>query len=183
MSAHTKTTFAALALVGAVLVSGLGSTAKAESGPDGVDGPEGRGAMLQKMFDSIDADKDGKVTEAELAAERAAKFTAADTNSDGKLDAAEISAQQLARMTETLAARSAKMIERMDNNGDGSLSAEELGESPMEERFARIDTDDDGAISQAEAKAAGDRMADHGGKRKHGDKDGGKDGKMGGWFN
>ena len=38
-----------------------------------------------------------------------------------------------------------------DDNGDGSLSADEMGEGPLEERFAVIDTDNDGAISQAEA--------------------------------
>ncbi len=178
MSAPKKTAVAALALVGAVLVSGLTSTAMAEMGQgghEGMGGHEGRGEMMLEMFQTIDADSDGKVTEAELAAHRAAMFTAADTNSDGMLSADELSAQHMARMAETMADRSARMIERMDNNGDGSLSADEMGEGPMEDHFARIDTDNDGTISQAEVEHAANQMAEHRGKRKHGN--------MGGWFN
>ena len=182
MSALKKTTLSAIALVGAVLASGLTSTAMAdmgEGGPEGMGGPGGKGAMMLELFKTVDADADGKVTEAELTAHRAAMFTAADTNSDGMLSTEELSAQHLARLAETLADHSARMIERMDNNGNGSLSADEMDEGPIEERFAMIDTDNDGAISQTEVEAAAEKMAGHRGKHKHGDKGGDK----GGWFN
>ncbi len=160
MSATMKTTVTAFALLGTVLASGLASSAQAQMGPG--DG-DGRGPMLAEMFASIDTDGDGKLTEAELEAHRAAMFTAADTNSDGALSAEELSARQLARFTETLPDRSARMIENRDNNGDGSLSLDEADEGPGMRNFARLDTDNDGAISLAEAEAAGERM----GKRKH----------------
>jgi Ca2+-binding EF-hand superfamily protein len=131
------------------------------------------------MFAAIDANSDGKVTQEELASHRAAMFTAADTNGDGALSADELASRELARFTERLSDRASRMVERMDDNGDGSLSADEIGEGPMEDHFARIDTDNDGAISQAEADAAVDRLAEHGGKRRHGKMDGMK----GGWFN
>lgn len=156
MSAPLKSTVAALALVGAVLATG----ALAQQGPGG---NEGRGAMLLEMFDGIDTDNDGKLTEAELEAHRTAMFTASDANADGMLNADELAARQLARFTETLAERTAKMIENRDNNGDGSLSLAEMEEGPGMRNFARIDTDNDGAISKEEAQAAGDHM----GKRKH----------------
>lgn len=156
MTGPMKSTVAILALMGAVFASG----AMAQEGPGG---PEGRGAMLLKMFDSMDADADGKLTEAELEASRAAMFTAADTNADGMLSVEELSAQHLARFTEGLAERTAKMIEHRDNDGDGSLSLAEVDEGPGQRNFARIDSDDDGAISKVEAEAAMEHM----GKRKH----------------
>jgi Ca2+-binding EF-hand superfamily protein len=155
MTAAMKSTAALIALVGAVFTS----AALADKGPGG---PGNRGAMLMEMFDTIDADKDGTLTEAELEAHRAALFTAADTNADGMLSAEELSAQQVARFTEKLPERTAKMIENRDNDGDGSLSLAEVDEGPGQRHFARIDSDNDGAISKAEAEAA----AEHMGKRK-----------------
>ncbi len=159
MTGTTKTIVAVIALLGAVVASAT----LAQEGPGGPGGRGGPGAMLMEMFDSMDADADGKLTEAELEAHRAAMFTAADTNSDGMLSTDELSAQHLARFTEQLADRTTKMIEARDNNGDGSLSLAEVDEGPGQRHFARIDSDNDGAISKAEAEAAMDHM----GKRKH----------------
>jgi Ca2+-binding EF-hand superfamily protein len=176
MTAQKKSTVALLALAGAVLVSGLATGAMAQMGPEDGD----HGPRMAEMFAAIDADSDGKVTQEELTTHRAAMFTAADTNGDGKLDTEELAARELARFTETLPDRTARMLERRDANGDGSIQASEIGEGPMEDHFARIDTDDDGAISQAEVEAMRDRFAEHRGKRKHGM----MDGKRGdGWFN
>ncbi|WP_240790297.1 EF-hand domain-containing protein [Rhodobacter sp. SY28-1] len=157
MTASKKTAVAVLALMGAA----LGSAALAERGMGGMGGHDGRGPMMLEMFDTIDADKDGKITQDELAAHRAAEFAAADTNGDGALSAEELQAKMLAEM---LARRSAQMIENMDDDGNGSLSVEEMGEGPMAEHFARIDTDNDGAISKEEAQAVAERM----GKRREG---------------
>ena len=70
MSAPKKSAIAALAVIGAL----TGAAALAEKGGmgmGGMDGPgEGRGAMLTEMFDTIDADKDGKLSYAELEAHR-----------------------------------------------------------------------------------------------------------------
>lgn len=157
MTAPMKSAVAVLALMGAVVASGL----QAQEGP----GPRGQG--LQKIFATIDADDNGLVTEAEIEAGRAAEFAAADTNGDGLLSAAEVTAREVARFAERQGERSARMIEARDNNGDGSLSAAEVDEGPLMQHFARIDTDDDGAISEAEAEAARERIGRHrkGGKR------------------
>jgi Ca2+-binding EF-hand superfamily protein len=173
MTVSKISTFATL--VGAMLVTGLATGAMAQTGP--ADGE--RGPRLAEMFAAIDANSDGKVTQEELAAHRAAMFAAADSNGDGSLNADELAARDLARFTESQPERTARMLDRHDANGDGSLSADEIGEGRMEDHFARIDTDNDGAISQAEAEAAVDRFAEHRGKRKHGNRDGMK----GGWFN
>ena len=159
MTASKKTAVAVLALMGVA----LGSAVMAERGMGGMGGMggEGRGAMMIEMFDTIDADKDGKVTQDEMAAHRAAEFAAADTNSDGALSAEELQAKM---MSEMMARHSARMIENMDNDGNGSLSADEMGKGPMADHFARIDTDNDGAISKEEVQAA----AEKGGKRHEG---------------
>jgi Ca2+-binding EF-hand superfamily protein len=175
MTVPKTSALAVLALTGAILVSGLATDAMAQMGPDGGD----RGPRLAEMFASIDTDSDGKVTQEELAAHRAAMFAAADTNGDGALNSDELAARELARFTENLPDRAARMLERRDDNGDGSLSADEIGEGPMEDHFARIDTDNDGAISQAEAEAMIDHFAERRGNRKHGM----MDGRKGGWFN
>jgi Ca2+-binding EF-hand superfamily protein len=157
MTAPKKTAVAVLALMGVA----LGSAAFAERGMGGMGGHEGRGAMMLEMFDTIDADQDGKVTQDELAAHRAAEFAAADTNGDGALSAEELQAHMMEQM---MARRSAQMIDNMDADGNGSLSVEEMGEGPMAGNFARIDTDNDGAISKEEAEAVSERM----GKRREG---------------
>ncbi len=170
MPAQTKTAASALALIGAVLILAQVPAAMAETGPGGGDD---RGARLMQIFTTADADADGKVTQEELAAQRAAQFAAADSNGDGALGSDELAARDLARFTKTVADRAARLLERHDANGDGSLSPDEIGEGPIEDHFARIDSDDDGAISKAEAEAASERLAEHRGKRKHGMKDGG----------
>lgn len=173
MSAPNSASLALAALIAAA----LGSAALAEMGPDGMGGP---GPKLLEMFTGIDTDSDGKVTLEELDAHRTAMFTAADADADGVLNAEELAAHHQAQMQAMLAERSARMIERHDDNGDGSLSVDEMGEGPLEDRFAMLDTDNDGAISQAEAEAAAERFADRRGKGHHDRKGGGW---MGGWFN
>ena len=175
MTVQKKSAIAVFALAGAVLVSGLATGAMAQMGQD--DGE--RGPRLAEMFAAIDADSDGKVTQAELAAHRTAMFAAFDANGDGLLNTEELAARELARFTETMPARTAHILDRQDDNGDGSLSADEIGEGPMENHFARIDTDNDGAISQAEAEAAAEGFGERRGKHKHGMMGGMKDG----WFN
>jgi Ca2+-binding EF-hand superfamily protein len=161
MSAPKKSAVVALAVLGAL----MGTAALAERGGMGMGGPgEGRGAMLMEMFEAIDADKDGKVTYAEMEAHRKAEFDAADANKDGALSADELSARALARFQEKLAERTQAMLDNMDNDGSGSLSADEMGEGPGMRNFARIDADNDGAITKAEAESA----MQHRKKRGHG---------------
>lgn len=163
MKAARKTTFALLALTGALAASaaladrGMGGM----GGIGGMGGSGGRGAMMLEMFDAIDANKDGKITQDEIAAHRAAEFAAADTNGDGQLGSEELQAQMLKQM---MARRAARMIENMDADGNGSLSADEMREGPLSANFARIDTDNDGAISKQEAQAAAEKV----GKRREG---------------
>ncbi|MES2667368.1 MAG: hypothetical protein V4712_14815 [Pseudomonadota bacterium] len=166
-------TLAMMALAG-VTAAALTTTAMAERGPGPDGGGEGHGPFSMQNFDTIDADKDGKITQAELDSFRKAEIASADTNADGFMTAEELAGMNLKRMTERATDMATKMVETLDSDADGKLSAAEMTARPMPARpFDRIDADDDGAITKAEAQAAADRMAEGGrGKKKHqGDND------------
>src|SRR5690606_14342868 len=77
----TGKTLSALALAG-IAAASLATAALAEKMPKG--GP-GDGPMMLQRFDEMDADKDGKVTEAEIRAWHDARFAAADADGNGSL--------------------------------------------------------------------------------------------------
>lgn len=158
----------AAVLAGSVVVS-LGGAAFADQHTGGMDGrgmgPHGMGAMFD--FAAIDADADGRITPAEIAAHRAARFAAADTNGDGALDRAELEARAIRMMAERMAARA---LDRMDADRNGTLSPEELAAGPgLDSRaFIRMDADKDGALTQAEIDAARAAMQERHAKRGEG---------------
>lgn len=129
-------------------------------------------------FATVDADKDGKITQAELDAYAKARFDAADTDGSGGLSADEMAAHSEAQRAERAEQMRAMMIQRMDANGDGVVSFEEMqarmDAAPRDRMFLRLDTDKDGALSEAELQAARDRMAN-----RMGDDDDWREGKGG----
>jgi hypothetical protein len=122
-----------------------------------------RGAMMPD-FATLDADGDGKVTEAEIEAHKAALFAEIDTDGNGTVSAAELVAHKEAKADERKAGRSEKMIERMDADKDGELSMDEMTGAVKKSPFERLDTNGDGALSEDEMKAAGDRGRGRGDK-------------------
>lgn len=158
------------------------------NGPMGGDGPMdgmmgdrmGRGAGPMFDFDTLDADKDGKVTQAEIDAPRQARLEALDADGNGQIGAPELSAMYMAGMKARADQRAAAMVERFDSNADGQISAAEFAAGPRPMNMIdRLDTDKDGAVSRAEADAAQERMQDRRGDRHHG---GRRDGGKHGWF-
>jgi len=146
--------------IAAVLVAGLGvgvvGMASAHQGGPG-----------RISFETLDTNGDGKLTQAELEAQKAARFTATDTNGDGMLSADEMLAQGKARIGDRMAKRMehriGKMIERRDANGDGMLSISEMEAMPKGgQLFKRLDANGDGAISAEEYAA---RKGGHGMRR------------------
>lgn len=156
----------------AMLTASLSTAAFAGRGDDMgfKDGP-----MHGLIFETLDADKDGKVTKAEMDAAAAARTKAADTNADGKLSVEELAAMQIRAMTERANVRATKMIAKLDTDGDKLLSeVEMLAAKGHGDVFEKMDTDGDGAITKAEADDARARMKERGrgGKHGRGDKDG-----------
>lgn len=132
-------------------------------------GGPGRHGM-NMSFEEIDADGNGEITQAEMEAMKAARFTAADTDGDGSLSLDELKAQGLKKVEQ----RAAEMLERHDANGDGLLSQDEL---PKPRRsghmFERMDADGSGSVSKAEFEEARNHMRQRGhGKHRPGQKPG-----------
>lgn len=128
--------------------------AEAEPGKDEGkrDGRPPKGQIKQQMLKEFDADGDGKLSESERAAAKAAmeeRKGKIDTNGDGTISEEERQAAQEARREQ--------MRQKMDTDGDGTVSdaeREAARKEMREEMRKRIDTDGDGEISEAERQAA-----------------------------
>ena len=154
-------------------------------------GPQGDVSLSQmqqrsaERFAALDANNDGRVTKAEMEAQREARrdarFDRLDTNDDGAISKAEMDAareQRAAKRTERMANRegdAAKVrgkrgnrmgkgmrgggFDRLDANNDGSVTLAEF-QAPQIERFQRADANGDGVLTQAERQSARQAMRD-----------------------
>lgn len=162
-----------------------------DGGPMGMGMGMGPGAGFD--FAALDTDGDGRITEAEFRAHRAAMAASLDANGDNLISAEELAAQMTARMQERIEAMAKARVAAQDLDGDGLLSAAELAMPEGPGRlFAMVDADGDGAVTQTEIDAAKERMHDRRGRPGRGDDDrpmrhgegrgGHGHGHGGGWF-
>lgn len=167
-----KTAGVGLVAAAAVMLAGAGIADTMRG--QGMGMMMGPGPMLD--IAKVDADKDGKISKAEIEAYRAAELAAVDANKDGLLSAEELAAMHVRAMTERAGAMAQRMVERLDGDGDGLLSAAELASRPMPAKvFDRVDANEDGFIDQAEIDAAREMMAKRMGERGHHGRQGGPD--------
>jgi Ca2+-binding EF-hand superfamily protein len=129
-------------------------------------------------FATLDADGDGSLTTAELAAHGAERFTSADTDGDGVLTEAELTASAESDNAERVAKMVERMLEHLDENDDGSISADELPDTTerAERMISRADANDDGTVSAEEFEEARPERGGRRGGGRDGDRDGGKRG-------
>lgn len=137
-------------------------------------GPRGH----HKFFERMDSDGDGRVTQEEWSATKLERFEKGDLDGDGRVTPEEMQqarqAHRAARFAkkdadgdgllspEEVSWMDADRFAKKDADGDGYLGADELRhrkhgakrEKLGRRMLARIDTDEDGAISRAEAEAA-----------------------------
>lgn len=122
--------FLGTAAVGALFVGGLAASHLALAQP-GHDGPDGRHGGLIAM---ADANKDGKVSKAELTAALDARFVKMDANRDGKLTKEDREIRRQARLDQRFAA--------LDTDRNGQISKTEFA-AGHQGRFERGDGDRD----------------------------------------
>lgn len=106
-------------------------------------------------WDRLDADKDGKVTQAEYIAGSKSSFEKLDANADGKVTSAEMDTAYATSKPGVGAAKmpsSAERIKTLDTDGDGALSSVEH-EASSRTMFDTLDTNKDGSLSADEIKA------------------------------
>lgn len=121
------------------------------------------------LFARMDADGNGRIEAADRAARQAERFARLDTDGSGEVTRAEMDAHHEARKARMEARRTGPDGQRLDY---GVERADRRGE-----RFARLDTDNSGGLSQAELQAGrearGGRRDGKRGQRMGGRRDGG----------
>lgn len=133
--------------------------------------------MRKQMFQKLDQNSDGKITQDELEANKpkdgrgpdaAAVLAQADTNQDGAIDEAEndVFLQQAPppppKQRPDPAQVAQKLFASLDANKDDAISTDELASALKDadsdinakDVFAALDTDEDGSITQSELEAA-----------------------------
>lgn len=132
----------------------------------------GPGGGERASFETLDADGDGQVTQADLDALRESRFAEFDADGDGSVTAEEFAARAAGQASE----RAAEMFARLDADGDGVLSRDVIERGRGGDRGARmierLDTDGDGAVSAEEFEAMQERRAERG-RDGRGGRDGG----------
>ncbi len=153
-----------VALAGTVLATGAAGYAVANDHGDGMRDRERGAASFRagERFARADIDGDRMISLEEFQTQVGERFTTLDADGDGEVTPAEMVAERQRRSEERAAAR----ISRIDADENGSVSLEEMLDA-SEERFARMDRDDDGSLEPRELRRAfrgGDRGG-HGGDR------------------
>lgn len=95
-----------------------------------------------EMFEAVDADGDGKLTQAEIDKLRNDRHAAHDANGDGDLDLGEF-AELWHETTHPLTVRAFQML---DTDGDAIITRAEY-DRPLAGIVARLDRDRDGGLS------------------------------------
>ena len=117
----------------------------------------GPGKFGQRVFDRIDADKDGAVALDEFMAALASRFDEADGNRDGSVDKAEVIValdSHSDRARRRSGAIADMVVFRLDMDDSGSVARSEL-ENRARKLFALADFNDDGKVEKAELRRMG----------------------------
>lgn len=96
---------------------------------------------------SLDVDGNHAITRDEIAAAASARFAAIDANRDGQATVDEIRSYRERLRTERQAAR----LARIDSNGDGRISEAEFVAKRLD-RLQRLDRNDDGVLDASDRR-------------------------------
>ena len=121
------------------------------------------------MMMALDADKDGKLSAAEIA-NAATALKALDKNADGILDSTELAPSRGGRGAGGPGGNSGSFVDRVmqrDADGDGKISKDEAGQQ-MGRMFGRMDGDGDGFVTKEELETMAKQFQGRGGARRGG---------------
>ncbi|HSD35082.1 MAG TPA: hypothetical protein VLE26_06675 [Alphaproteobacteria bacterium] len=144
--------------VAATLALGLGfaGAALAQTSTDSTGATGGGsdgGDRKQMMFQRIDADANGSISQEEMQAWRSKAVFRLDADNDGKVTKEEVDQHMAQRQTQGgKAVDSSQFFTTYDANSDGAIDEGELSDGGMK-RFQTADTDANGEISIEEWQA------------------------------
>jgi Ca2+-binding EF-hand superfamily protein len=113
----------------------------------------GHGYHGARLFDSFDANGDGRLTQAEIVEVRQSRLEEFDADGDGSLTLEEYQALWLDAMRERMVDR----FQAHDDDGDGLVTVEEFSE-PFDRMVTRLDQNGDGELTMDEVRR---RHRDH----------------------
>lgn len=114
------------------------------------DGHHGKGhfrLLAMEMFDSIDADGDGQLTQAEIDQVRNDRHAQYDANGDGNLGLEEFAGL----WQETTRPLTVRAFQMLDRDGDAIVTRAEY-DRPLANIVEWLDRDDDGALSMSDRR-------------------------------
>ena len=149
---------AKLLLLGGVATFGLAAAAAADAGGRGGHHWRGHGGGFGPgLFETFDANGDGRLTQAEVDQARQGRLAEFDQNGDGNLSLDEYQALWMDAMRERMVDR----FQALDDDADATVTGEEFLE-PYGRMISRLDADDDGEITTDELRRRGERRGDDG---------------------
>jgi Ca2+-binding EF-hand superfamily protein len=151
-----------VAAAGIIGLGAVGGLAYADRGGHGGMGRWHHGmglGMVNDLAERYDANKDGKITQDEVDANRKAWLEEFDADKNGTLSLDEFQALWLKARRE----RMVREFQEFDRDGNGQVTLDEYRQ-PMADIVATMDSNGDGALDRADRR---ERWRDHDGRRWH----------------
>jgi Ca2+-binding EF-hand superfamily protein len=101
----------------------------------------------ERAFNSLDSNKDGKITFDEIKPKAEKRVLQLDADKDGIVTAAEIDAF----LEKQIERRKTRLMSRLDGDKDGKITQQEI-DAFIEALFNEADSDHDGSVTLAEAR-------------------------------
>jgi hypothetical protein len=151
-----KFKIAIVALAGLVAVGGIAAANKGWK-----QGGHGGPAGFEQLAERYDTNKDGKISQSEIDANRASWLVEFDADKSGSLALSEFQNLWLKANNQ----RMVRDFQRLDSDASGQVTAEEY-KSPLAKLVAEMDRDKDGAVSMDEIGMGKHGPRDRGAKDK-----------------